>query len=74
MNELYQAHYEALVNNGVPPSLASEAALVTANETVEEPRTEKQQEIVTEAWHHLNKHFQKMEAREAGNEPALHDS
>jgi hypothetical protein len=73
MNELYQAHYEALVNNGVPPSLASKAALVTANETVEQPRTQEQQEIVTEAWHHLNKHFQKMEARGA-NEPTVHHS
>jgi hypothetical protein len=73
MNELYQAHYEALVNNGVPASLASEAALVTANETVEEPRTQEQQEIVTKALRHLNKHFQKMEAREA-NEPTVHHS
>jgi hypothetical protein len=73
MNELYQAHYETLVNNGVPASLAAKAAFVTANETVEEPRTQEQQQVVTEAWHHLNKHFQKMEVREA-NEPTVHDS
>ncbi|MBD2411181.1 hypothetical protein FACHB389_06800 [Nostoc calcicola FACHB-389] len=71
-NDRYQAHYQALVNNGVPSELAAKASQVTANETPEQPRTQEQQQVVTEAWGYLNRHFQQMESLE--DEPTLHDS
>ncbi|BAT53764.1 hypothetical protein NOS3756_27270 [Nostoc sp. NIES-3756] len=55
MTERYNAHYEALVNEGIPPELAAKAAEVTAYETGERPRTTEQQQVVTEAWHYLQK-------------------
>ncbi len=72
VNERYKAHYETLVNNGVPAELAAEASLVTANETGKQPRTQEQQQVVSEAWGYLNRHFQQMESLE--DEPTLHDS
>ncbi|MFN6499794.1 MAG: hypothetical protein RMX65_022765 [Nostoc sp. DedQUE01] len=71
-NDRYKAHYEALVKNGVPSELAAQSSLVTANETGEQPRTEEQQKVVTEAWGYLNRYLQQMESLE--NEPTLHDS
>ncbi|MEH2068917.1 MAG: hypothetical protein V7K47_12275 [Nostoc sp.] len=71
-SDRYQAHYQTLLNNGVPAELAAKASQVTANETVEQPRTLEQQKVVTEAWTYLNKHFQQMESLE--DEPTVHNS
>ncbi|MEH2050916.1 hypothetical protein [Nostoc sp.] len=61
MNGHQKAHYQALIDNGVPDELAAAASLVTANESLENPRTTEQQQIVTEAWHQMNGHWQKEE-------------
>lgn len=49
----YKAHYDVLVQNGVPPEVAAAASEVTANEDGTQPRTPQQQQAVTAAWHYL---------------------